>query len=159
MGSGRETLAGQVARLMLLACTLFGVVAMHSFGHLHGAHAPLAIAAHPHAPAPPAQVAGYDPMGSTDVASLAGFAAGSCPAQGCRHASAVERVAGGGGQHEGWNVCLAVLGSTGAALLPVLLPAIHLDRPRPGCWPRSSRVAARAPPAGLTLAQVSVMRI
>ncbi|MEV6629174.1 hypothetical protein AB0M54_00285 [Actinoplanes sp. NPDC051470] len=145
--------AGRVARWVLLACTLFGLAAMHTLGHAgmrmheHASHGPATLT-----------VAPAVMMGDTALAAAAAGAVDDCP--GCPHAAG---SAGGHGGMGGWGVCLAVL--SGLAML-VLLAVLLLARSRAGgARVRSSgsrlRVPRGPPPrrAGLTLAAVSVLRI
>ncbi len=144
--------AGRMARWVLLACTLFGLAAMHTLGHAgmrmdeHAGHrleSPAAVAA----------------MGtSADVAATMPAMTDDCP--GCVHVSGPAGP-GHGGMAD-WSVCLAVL--TGSAVL-VLLVALLLTRSRQGGSPARAggtrpRVP-RGPPLliGLRIAAVSVLRI
>lgn len=147
---GRAVAAGRVARWVLLACTLFGLAAMHTLGH-----AGMRMDAHP----------GHSPAGATAAAMdvSAGFAAAvstvthDCP--GCAHASGPHGPVRGG--MPGWSVCVAVL--TGLAVL--LLAALLWARSRPIGAPSRDVTAGpwapRGPPGltGLALARLSVLRI
>ncbi|MFI5894887.1 DUF6153 family protein [Actinoplanes sp. NPDC051513] len=133
--------AGRAARWLLLACTLFGLAAMHTLGH-SGMHMDDHAG---HQPTGPVMAAAAAMNISSDAVAITVTA--GCP--GC------------GGMAE-WNVCLAVL--TGLAVL-VLLAALLLARRRPGGAPaRSARTRPRVPrgpprPAGLAVTAISVLRI
>lgn len=177
--------SGWWARLLLLACTLLGLAAMHTIGH--GAHS---VASHPDghavgssatvvlaAPAAPAvpaaHVAVAPASGVSHVAVTSGadhLAAGDgCAGDGCRRTVA-ELSAGRalalpaeppGDVPSGWSVCLAVLG---AATVALLLAALLLGRARLAVETRRPRRPSRGPrapppgPVGLRLATVSVLR-
>ena len=140
---------GRMARWMLLACTLFGLAAMHTLSH-----AGMRMDNRSHASAGPA--AAMDP--AADITAAVAAVADDCP--GCAHTSGPAGPGHGG--MPGWSVCPVVL--TALAVL-VLLAALLLARSGPGRCP--ARIAAvrlpssRGPPrpAGLTLAAVSVLRI
>ncbi|TNH28676.1 hypothetical protein FHG89_14705 [Micromonospora orduensis] len=144
--------AGRMARWVLLACTLFGLAAMHTLGHA-GMH----MGTHPgHGPAGAVAVAGGMDV-PADVAAAVTAVTGECP--GCAHVSGPQGPGRDG--MPGWSVCLAVL--TGLAVL-VLLTAWWWARPRPvGSQTRNvsalSRVSRGPPrPVGLSLARLSVLR-
>ena len=158
---------GRAARWLLLACTILGLAAMHSFGHgshTGGGHDPQpAAAGHgeqlPGAPAPavamsPSMTAFTAVLVAMPVAVTGGGCSGEC------------HGAGGPGRQRddisAFSVCLAVLAAVGIAVLLAWLrlrtPALAGPRTRPAArW-----VASRAPPragAGLQVAALSVMRI
>jgi hypothetical protein len=139
---GGATVGVRIARLVLLACTLFGLSAMHTIGHGGVGHV-----GHPDEP----RVAA---MGTA-------FAAGDAASDGCECDHAAMQPLGGGGM-SGWGLCVAVLGALAVAVLlaALLLRAVTGRHP-----PRTARGpcsrAPRAPPVlpfGLTLATVSVLR-
>ncbi|MEH1015308.1 hypothetical protein V6U90_19605 [Micromonospora sp. CPCC 206060] len=168
-------LTGRLARLALLAATLFGLAMMHSLGHGGGPH-PVAMSADPHAMAM-AMTSEPHPAAAADQPAMAADphvavpAAGPVPAAAGRHATdrpgghlpvASPADGGRGGHPSGWSVCAAVLGAFAAvALLAVLLLAALVG---PGAGPsgRTLPAGSRAPPPagpiGLTLARVSVRR-
>jgi len=144
---------GPFARLILLACTLFGLATMHTLGHagphLHGhdhhlAEAVAAVSGSAHALDVMSEVAEPAPGGVCD----GGCAHGPGPAP---H-----------GGTAGWSVCVAVL----AALAVIFLLALVVARSRGGRPPGSGTnrwaVVSRGPPvrsAGLTMAATSVLRV
>jgi hypothetical protein len=136
--------AGRTVRWLLLACTLFGLAAMHTIGHAgmrHGAsdHSPAMVVA----------------MSGTTSAESA--ADGLCDG-GCAHGPG---SAPHGGM-AGWSVCLAVLGAVATLILLAMLVAPSRRRQRPASVADPWAVVSRGPPvrpAGLALAAVSVLRI
>jgi len=152
MTGERTALTGPVARWMLLACTLFGLAAMHTLGH-----AGMRMDEHVgHRSVSPAAAAVMDrPAGVT-----AAMTAVTNDCLGCVQAGSPAGPGHGG--MAGWDVCLAVL--TGLAVL-VLLTALLVTRSRRegpparavGRRPRGPRGPPR--PTGLTLAAASVLRI
>ncbi len=134
-----------MARLLLLACTLLGLAAMHTIGHglmvghsSHTAHTQTTMA----------------------VASLTGH--DGCAGDGCTSMTALADRTGGHGMSP-WELCVAILTAfTVAVLLAVLLLRARTGRsPAPGSESGHARTP-RAPPLllmGLTLARVSVQRI
>jgi hypothetical protein len=154
--SGATARIGRIARLVLLACTLFGLAVMHTIGHSGMAHAD-----HHH------DAASAD---SRQIVTLAAVAAGEssmtpadsdgCAADGCMHQAAMS--AGDGGQMDRWGLCVAIMT---AFVIAVLLVALLLSAVAGRSPPRSGRdrrrTLPRAPPwprVGLTLATVSVLR-
>ncbi|GIJ08900.1 DUF6153 family protein [Micromonospora andamanensis] len=138
---GEAATTGRWLRFVLLACTLFGLAAMHSLGHDpvlgtagHGGHA---------APISSAHLDG-------------------CHDERCVAPAAQTTEEPGHGHPSGWSVCLAI--AAGLALAAVLA-AHHLRRTR-SVRPPDRRLTrargGRAPPAfpmiGLTTASVSVLR-
>jgi hypothetical protein len=130
---------------VLLACTAFGLAAMHTLGHV-GVHGD-SHAAHAHAAA------------SADVAvTVEGAETHIC---GCTH---LDDSAPAQQPMPLWSICVAVL--TGLAAV-VLIAAFwrSLSRRtgyRPPVYHQCGPIACRAPPrraAGLTVAAVSVLRI
>jgi hypothetical protein len=158
--------AGWWARLLLLACTLLGLAAMHTIGH--GTHS---VASHPdgHAAA----------VSQRAMVAQAALPEAVAVAHGAAHeAIPVAHVAGPvsfagqigavalpadqpGGASSGWSVCLAVLGAFTVALL---LATLLLGRARPAVATRHPSGPSRGPrappprPVGLRLATVSVLR-
>jgi len=133
-------IGGRVARLVLLACTLFGLAAMHTLGHGATHHG--------------------EPAAAVTLFSVATPAAPhDCGADGCDRAAAA-RMPGHG--MNGWDLCVAVLSAFAiAALVAALLLTAAASRSarRPPGDP--GRRSPRAPPTlsfGLTLATVSVLR-
>ncbi|MEV0808238.1 hypothetical protein [Micromonospora sp. NPDC050200] len=156
MRTATGSTAGWWARLLLLACTLLGLAAMHTIGH--GTHS---AASHPddHAAAmsPRALVTSTLP----EAVKVAHAALPEVVP--VAHAAAPVALPADqpGGAPSGWSVCLAVLGAVTVALL---LVALLLGRARPAVvlrHPSGSSRGPRAPPprpAGLRLATVSVLR-
>ncbi|GAA3347331.1 hypothetical protein GCM10020358_61710 [Amorphoplanes nipponensis] len=163
---------GRFARLILLACTVFGLATMHTLGH-SGVHAP---AADPHgaASAGMASLAVNVPL--VGMAAPGGMASGATVHdRGLLRDVAVPASAGvcdgrcahapGSSPHggtAGWGVCVAVLG--GLAMLVLLALAVAGSRTRGtgGPEPRRRSVVSRGPPVrrrGLALAAGSVLRI
>jgi hypothetical protein len=153
MRSEPTAAAARATRWLLLACTLFGLAAMHTLGHTamqmddHAGHQPTA---------PIMAVAAAMHVSSENEATTTATA--DCP--GCGQAAGP--AAPGHGGMADWSTCLAVI--TGVAAL-VLLAALLLARRRPGALPtRSTRTrprVSRGPPrpTGLTIAAISVLRI
>ncbi|MEH0843370.1 hypothetical protein V6U81_13385 [Micromonospora sp. CPCC 205711] len=167
---------GWWARLLLLACTLLGLAAMHTIGHgahaegahpmAHGTHAdgayPFVYGAHADQAYPLAHGAHADEAHLVGRGAHAEGAAavGGCAGDHC--AGAVASPAGDAGGHPHlWTVCLAVIGALAVTLL---LAALLLGWTRPAVGDRGpSRPSPgpRAPPGrplGLRLATVSVLR-
>ncbi len=178
---------GRLVRLLLLLCTLVGLTAMHTLGHVAHASADHATrhgtAQHP-APVEPAApstlaepatapaltgAAAHSALAAMAVLPavagmavrpvLAGAASG-CPGD-ARQVRALP-LGDLGGDPSGWSVCLAVLGALAAALLvAVLLRAgSRLAGPTVG-GPFRVAAGSRAPPTrpyGLRLATASVLR-
>ncbi|MEU5786273.1 hypothetical protein ABZ754_00910 [Micromonospora purpureochromogenes] len=168
--------AGWWARLLLLACTLLGLAAMHTIGH--GTHS---VASHPdgHAAvsqrAPVAQAARSEavPVAHGAAPEAVPVAHGAVPeAVPAVHVAGPVSFAGRGGAvvlpadqpggaPSGWSVCLAVLGAFTVALL---LATLLLGRARPAVDTRHPSGPSRGPrappprPVGLRLATVSVLR-
>jgi hypothetical protein len=130
---------GRIARLALLACTLFGLAAMHTIGHSGMAHAAQ----------PTHQFSTTPALGPSD----------DCAGDGCVHPAALP--GGGGAQMDRWGLCVAVLSAFAIAILlaGLLLTATGRFPLRSGDDRRRS--APRAPPTlplSLTLATASVLR-
>ncbi|WP_446212477.1 hypothetical protein [Micromonospora sp. IBSANI012] len=165
MGTATARPAGWWARLLLLACTLLGLAAMHTIGH--GTHS---VASHPDGHAAVSQRA---PVAQAALPEAVPVAHGAVP-----EAVPVAHVAGPasfadqggvvalpadqpGGAPSGWSVCLAVLGAFTVALL---LATLLLRRARPAVATRHPSGPSRGPrappphPVGLRLASVSVLR-
>jgi hypothetical protein len=139
---GGVAVSGRIARLVLLACTLFGLAAMHTIGH-----------------------GGVDHAGHHDEPLVAAvgsaFAAGEAASEGCECDHTATQPLGGSGM-SGWGLCVAVLGALAVAvLLAALLLGAVTGRHPPRTARGPCRRAPRAPPVlpfGLTLATVSVLR-
>jgi membrane-associated phospholipid phosphatase len=127
---------GRAARWLLLACTLFGLAAMHTLGH-----AGMRMAADHHG----VQVAaGPVTMGLADAVGA------HCPDGHCD------------GAMSGWSVCLAVLGGLAVIVLLAILLSWAASRRRVRLHLVAVSAAPRAPPrrtAGLTTASVAVLRM
>jgi putative copper export protein len=138
---------GRIARLLLLACTLLGLTALHTIGH----------AAVTGADHPAAAVSAAD-SGLVLIAAAPRDADG-CGNDGCTHESVMP-----GGAHDTnqrWDVCVAVLSvlAVGILLAALLLIATRSRGPTPARrWPpRTSRIS-RTPPFGLALTAIAVAR-
>ncbi|MBM0259610.1 hypothetical protein [Micromonospora sp. 4G55] len=176
MGTATARPAGWWARLLLLACTVLGLAAMHTIGH--GTHS---VASHPDGHAAVSQRVMLAQAALPEAVPVAhGAAPEAVPAA---HAAAPEAVpvaqvalavsfAGQGdavalpadqpgGAPSGWSVCLAVLGAFTVALL---LATLLLGRARPAVDTRHPSGPSRGPrappprPVGLRLVTVSVLR-
>lgn len=132
---------------MLLACTMFGLAVMHTFGHTSltgpGHHA-AAMAAAP---------------GTQILAGTAALVAGD-DAVPCDHDHC--KGHGGHGAMSGWSVCMAILqGLAVALLLAVIVVALRRSRarrPHAATGVRLSRAPPRWP-VGLALTTITVLRI
>jgi hypothetical protein len=138
-----------MARLVLLACTLFGLAAMHTVGH--GAVTQ----------SPPRTVAARSPVASVvAVVTGVGEDRDDCGGDECAHRAAPPGDTRGGPWW--WEVCTAVLtGVAGAALLAALLVALPTRRtsPSPPAERRRHRSGGgRAVPFGLAVTVVAVAR-
>ncbi|RSM45643.1 hypothetical protein DMB66_50685 [Actinoplanes sp. ATCC 53533] len=139
---GGVAVSGRIARLVLLACTLFGLAAMHTIGHGGGGHAA-------HHDEPRAAAVGM------------ALTVGDTASDGCECDHTATQPIGSSGM-SGWGLCVAVLGALAVAVLlaALLLGAVTGRHPlRTARGP--CRRAPRAPPVlpfGLTLATVSVLR-
>ncbi|MEV0725802.1 hypothetical protein AB0I37_23860 [Micromonospora purpureochromogenes] len=168
--------AGWWARLLLLACTLLGLAAMHTIGH--GTHS---VASHPdgHAAAPVRAAVGGGAVSQRVMVAQAALPETVPVAHGAAsEAVPVAHVAGPvsfagqvgavalpvdqpGGAPSGWSVCLAVLGAVTVALL---LATLLFGRAHYAVATRHSSRPSRGPrappprPVGLRLATVSVLR-
>ena len=146
-------LAGQLARWLVLACTLLGVVTMHTLGHAGmqiGTHTSNNVVAHTAAPdpAPP------------PVEQM--IAVGKVAGEDCHRECAQLRGPDHRDGMAGWGVCLAVL--AGIAVLALITVLLTRSRSHAGSVTTTDpqTLGARGPPsrsAGLTLAAVSVLRI
>ena len=140
---------GRIARLVLLAGTLFGLAAMHTIGHSGMTHA-----AH-HSEAQSTSIHQFSTMPAFTPASF-----DDCAGDGCVHPATLP--GGGGAQLDRWGLCVAVLSAFGIAILlaGLLLTAVTGRFP-PRFGGDRRRQAPRAPPIlplSLTLATVSVLR-
>ncbi|MEV8507670.1 DUF6153 family protein [Actinoplanes sp. NPDC051475] len=139
---------GRVARWLLLACTLFGLAAMHTLGHA-GTHA-----------AGEHSAGGHVTVGTLAMQAMAvGAAKGEGCAGGCTH---LGPLSSGDGGMAGWSVCLAVLSGFAVLVLLAALWWAAVMRRRMSGLQGGRRVAgARAPPVrfGLVLAAMSVLRL
>jgi hypothetical protein len=170
---------GRSVRWLLLACTLFGLAAMHTIGHAGmrleaaGHHPATMAAALPGATSvEPAAVPGAiwaEPAAAVPKTTWAVLAV----APGATSVEpAVDGVCDGGCAHgpgsaphggmAGWSVCLAVLGAIATLILLAMLVAPSRRRERPASVADPWAVVSRGPPvrpAGLAVAAVSVLRI
>ncbi|MBQ1025143.1 DUF6153 family protein [Micromonospora sp. C95] len=129
-------------RLVLLACTLFGLAAMHSLGHDplpatagHGSHS---------APSPASSVDG-------------------CHDERCVALAVHPLEEPGHGHSSGWAVCVAIAAGFALAVVLVVGTPRRTRRTSPRDRRLTRALGGRAPPAfpmiGLTTASVSVLRI
>ncbi|SCF44908.1 hypothetical protein GA0074696_6079 [Micromonospora purpureochromogenes] len=183
MGTATARPAGWCTRLLLLACTLLGLAAMHTIGHSthsvashpdgHAAAMSLrAMAAQAALPDAVPVIHGAGPV--SFAGQVGGVAMGDCSGDGCGRAAPADQRAsarpGGavalpadqpGDAPLGWSVCLAVLGAFTVALL---VATLLLGRARPAVATRHASGRSRGPrappprPVGLRLATVSVLR-
>ena len=147
--TGSAAIGRRIARLVLLACTLFGLAAMHTIGHGAVDHA-----GHHREPSAAVTLALFA------IDDVAPSASHDCVADGCGQAAARH---GSGGHGMGIaELCVAVLGALAVAvLLAALLLTMITGRSPPRAPRCQERKASRAPPVlpfGLTLAAVSVLR-
>ncbi|WP_247657125.1 hypothetical protein [Micromonospora sp. U56] len=157
--------AGWWARLLLLACTLLGLAAMHTIGH--GTHS---VASHPDGHAAVSQRAMVAQAAGPEAVPVAhGVAPEAVPAA---HVAGPVSFAGQvgavalpadqpGGAPSRWSVCLAVLGAVTVALLLATLllgRAHHVVATRHPSGPSRGPRAPPPRPVGLRLATVSVLR-
>jgi hypothetical protein len=144
--TGGTAMIGRIARFVLLACTLFGLAAMHTIGHgtMSSAH---------HHEAPSVAMHQLSAMPAFTQADPDGCAAG-----GCLHAAVLPDS---GGPMDLRDLCVAVLSAFAVAmLLAGLLLAAVTGRFPPGSGD-GRRPALRFPPIppwGLTVVTVSVLR-
>jgi hypothetical protein len=142
--------AGRMARWMLLACTAFGLTAMHTLGHAQ-------MAVDTHAGSHPAEAV----VAAAAIGSSTAQPSTMDPCHGCTN---LGPVAPGSTGMPVWSVCLAVL--SGLAVLVLLAALLVVARWRRHDGPAAGAVpwpaAPRGPPrrrVGLRLAAVSVLRI
>lgn len=141
---------GRIARLVLLACTLFGLAAMHTIGHSGMTHA-----GHHHED---------QPASAHRVSTMPAFTAAAqsdgCAGDGCVQAAVLPE--GAGGQMDPWDLCVAVLSGFAVALLLAGLLLIAVTGRFPplfsGGRPRRRPSATSSLPFGLAVATVSVLR-
>lgn len=166
--TSRVAVVGRVAQLLVLACTLLGLAAMHTIGHTGLGHHHAA----GHDAVPAAADAEHLFVARLVIATMHDAAAvtsrsvpptgpDGCAGDGCTPTAGMPGGAGGG--MAGWDLCVAVLSALAVAtLLTVLLLSVVAGRapPRPDGTAHS---VARAGPSraglGLRLTAVSVLRI
>ncbi|PZG15867.1 hypothetical protein C1I95_18765 [Micromonospora craterilacus] len=140
---GEAATTGRWLRFVLLACTLFGLAAMHSLGH-----------------DPILGTAGHDSHGG---AAATPALSGGCHGDQCTQLAAPASEEPGNGHTPGWAVCMAIAAGLALAvvLAVVLLHGTRRERPRGRTSTRAS--GGRAPPPltliDLTTASISVLRI
>jgi hypothetical protein len=152
-GPGRAAvLVAALGRLLLIACTVIGVAALHTVGHAgvdtdqHSAATPGAVQTALNAVVPPS-------VRPADTSNDNG-----CDGDGCTHQIAMP--GDGNDSRHGWDVCLAIL----TLLLVTVLTAFARRRtddapPRPATGRRRPPPRDWACPAvGLTLASTAVVR-
>ncbi|MEU4714906.1 hypothetical protein AB0F73_14760 [Micromonospora purpureochromogenes] len=152
--------AGWWARLLLLACTLLGLAAMHTIGH--GTHS---VASHPDGHAAVSQQAMVAQAALPEAVPTVHGAASravpvvqAVPPEGGAVALPADQPEG---VPSGWSVCLAVLGAVTVALLLATLlfgRAHHAVATRHSSRPSRGPRAPPPRPVGLRLATVSVLR-
>ena len=158
MQTGTAAAVGRMARLVLLACTLLGLAAMHTIGHNAAGHG----TGQDHEASQPAvasqHVVGMAQAALTVVVSVArpGGCGGGC-------APMALMAYGTSGGMSGWGLCVAVLSSFAVVvlLLALLLTTVSA-RSRLGNLSAGAARAPRGPPGrsfGLAVAAMSVLRI
>jgi hypothetical protein len=134
--------SGHVARLLLLACTVLGVAALHTIGHT-GLTGP----------------GGHRPAAASAVPAIVAGDLGDCDGDGCLHLAA--GPAGAADTSRWWEVCVAVLSALAAGALAVrlwaLLRGAAVTVAGPFRWRPPPRTAC-GPTAGLILATTVVLR-
>ena len=147
----RNAAARRLARLLLVACTVIGVAALHTIGH---------------ATADEHTTAGSVISGAIAVliapSSLVADTTsdGGCDGDGCTHQIALSDSGRSGSSW--WEVCVAILSALAAIVLAAgMLRLFHTirvaqvagrRRPPPFAW-------VTAPPVGLTIAATAILRI
>jgi len=136
------TVSGHLARLLLLACTVLGVAALHTIGH--------------------AGVTGpgrHHPASASVAAAVVPGEAGGCDGDGCPHHAAGPGEAADTSRW--WDACLAILSVlAGAALVLRLSGRVRAGAARaavPFRWRPPPR-PARVRPTGLLLVTAAVLR-
>jgi hypothetical protein len=146
---GGTAMIGRIARLVLLACTLFGLAAMHTIGHGAMTHAGHHHETHATGTHQRSMMPAFTPAESD-----------GCAGDGCAHTAAMPD--GSGSRMNPWDLCVAILsGSAIAVLLAGLLLIAVTGRFPPRSGGGRLRRAPWVPPIlplGLTLATVSVLR-
>jgi hypothetical protein len=152
---------GRLIRFVLLACTLVGLVAMHTLGHDAGMHGlGHSAGTHDHDQGTAIRVSTPDARAHLALPAAPGLRTGGCPGDDCPHAGLMPAEPRGG-QLPGWAVCLAVI----SVFAMVLLAAARTLARWSGRWTGRTgnrrRIPLRAPPPllGLRLATESVLRI
>jgi len=136
------TIRGHLARLLLLACTVLGLAALHTIGH--------------------AGVTGperHHPASASVVAAVIQGEAGGCAGDGCPHHDA--RPGEAADTSRSWDVCLAILSVLAGAALVLRLfgrgRAVSTRAPVSSRW-RPPPGPARVRPTGLLLVTAVVLR-
>jgi hypothetical protein len=139
--TGGTAMIGRIARFVLLACTLFGLAAMHTIGHgtMSSAH---------HHEAPSVAMHQLSAMPAFTPADSDGCAAG-----GCLHAAVLPDS---GGPMDLRDLCVAVLNAFAVAML--LAAVTGRLPPGSGDGRRPALRLPPIPPWGLTVVTVSVLR-
>ena len=147
--AGRLAPRPPAMRWLLLACTLFGLAAMHTVGHAGPGHA----MAMPDRPA----IHHLRTMLAANTAHVTAPIGYRCP-DGCVHLGSPGPA---GGHPDGWSVCLAVLAAFAIAMLVGWLLRAATNRGTANRSTRPLTITPRAPPpprVGLLLADLSVLR-
>ena len=144
----RNAAARRLARLLLLACTVIGVAALHTIGHA---------TADEHT-APGSGISGAIAVLMAPSSLVADTTSdGGCEGDGCTHQIALPDSDRSGSSW--WEVCVAIL--TAIVLAAGMLRLFHTirlaqvagrRRPPPFAW-------VTAPPVGLTIAATATLRI
>lgn len=152
-------MVGRIARLVLLACTLLGLAAMHTIGHHATGHG--TGHNHDHAVSQPAAATQHvvEMARATLTAVVPGAEPGGCA--GCTPMTLMAHSTTGG--MSGWDLCVAVLSSFAVlVLLLVLLLTTVSGRSRPRDFSTGVSRSPRGPPGrsfGLAVTALSVLRI
>jgi hypothetical protein len=148
----RNAAARQFARLLLVACTVLGVAALHTIGH--------AAAGDQHGIAGSATSSAIAVLNAPSSLVAATTRDGGCDGDGCTHQIALPDS--GRGTSSSWEVCVAILNALAVAFLAAgLLRLLHtirlalvVGRRRPPPF-----ACASPPPVGLTIAAAAILRI
>jgi hypothetical protein len=148
----RDAAARRLARLLLVACTVIGVAALHTIGH--------ATAGDEHTTIGSATSSAVAVLIAPSSLVADTTSDGGCDGDGCTHQIALPDSGRTGSS--GWEVCVAILSALAVIVLAAgmhrLFPIIRLAevasrrRPPPFAW-------VTAPPAGLTIAATAILRI
>ena len=137
----------RIARLMLLAVTLFGFAALHTMGHA-------AVTGSDQHTVPPTAA-------STGLGQVAALLAGDgdCGGDGCTHSAVLSAGTSDGRQR--WDVCVAVLSIAAIGVLiaaRLLLAALGRASGPVRGWPVRHGRILRQPALGLAVTALAVVR-